>query len=86
MNYKCPYQKECNCIFVCTYAREEGKDFTFKPSCFVKGKVELSTKETVKKPKKVKRVTKKAPVKPVISSLVTVYPPLPKKPNIWDDI
>jgi hypothetical protein len=85
MQYKCPVRKACKCIFVCTYDRKEGKDFNFTPSCFVEKKQTPSKRE--KSPaKKVKRVAKKAPVKPVIASLVTVYPPLPKKPNIWDDI
>jgi hypothetical protein len=81
--YKCPYQKECKCIFVCSYACKEGTEFTFKPACFKEGK----EKATIKTPiKKVKRVTTESTVNPVTSSLVTVYPPLPKKPNIWDNI
>lgn len=44
--------------------------------------------EEFKKAKTVKRINpvNNPPIVPVTYSLVTFYPPLPKKPNIWDDI
>ena len=93
MNNKCPVRKECQCGFVCTYNTEKGTEFNFTPRCFVEPKVDpieaiKKRTEEFKKAKTVKRINpvNNPPIVPVTYSLVTFYPPLPKKPNIWDDI
>ena len=86
MQYKCPVRKKCKCIFVCTYDRKEGTDFNFTPKCYVERKKRSDTGTTKTPIKKVKRVSKPVVKTPKVSNLVTVHPPLPRKPNIWDDI